>query len=359
MSADLSESPADVGQDPQLRCLALAEKIISALSDQELVDRYFKLRSQYFGNRSPISPSSPTQTDEIPTDRAYAFYQSLAEENQRLKDEIAALSARKPDFSASPENETIAAQLRELQRKILPEQKLPPRGDAVRELDVLRKVVDAKLDSLTFLRDNLRAHNQRLTNEYRDLERQSNLKISAAREREETERKAIEEEEEKLGLEYGAVQRELEEVADQLQTAKDENLRLRQKHSEVTSLLESIEAEYRNTEKHIDAMESESEALAEEIERLKLEVSKKTKELRNLQTLQKYGVDVAGDYEISEEIQRLSQRAEVLRSENTQMAFELKRLEKRQQSGALLASPEAISLDEDELAAQILKSKFH
>jgi chromosome segregation ATPase len=359
MSSDLSESAADLGQDPQLRCLALAEKIISALNDESLVDRYFKVKSKLIGDRAYVPPPSPGQSDEITTDRAYSFYQSLAQENQRLKDEIATLSSRKPDFSAAPENESIAAQLRDLQRKILPEQKLPPRGDAVRELDVLRKVVDAKLDSLTFLRDNLRAHNQRLTNDYRELERQSNLKIAAAREREESERKEIEDAEQKLSVEYGSIQRQLEEVADQLRIAKDENGRLRQKHSETATLLEKIKAGYQETEQHIDAIENESEGIVDEIEMLKTEVSKKTKELRNLQTLQKYGVDVAGDFEISEEIQRLTQRAEALRSQNTQLGFELKRLEKRQHSGSVVATPDAISLDEDELAAQILKAKWH
>jgi hypothetical protein len=106
-------------------------------------------------------------------------------------------------------------------------------------------------------------------------------------------------------------------------------------------------------------MESESDALVETIEQLRTDASKKTKELNALQTLQKYRVDVVGDFEISDEIQRLSQRAQELRAENTQMAFELKRLERRQQTGSLLTTPEAISLDEDELAAQILKSKWH
>jgi hypothetical protein len=104
-------------------------------------------------------------------------------------------------------------------------------------------------------------------------------------------------------------------------------------------------------------MEAESEELYEEIERLKIDTNKKSKELNALQTLQKFGVDVGGDFQIAEEIHRLSEKADALRAENAQMTFELKRLERKQHSDPVLTSVEAISLDEDELAAQILKAK--
>jgi chromosome segregation ATPase len=359
MSSEISEASADLGQDPQMRCLALAEKIISSLNDPELVQRYFNLKAKLFAGRPESPPVSPSQSEEIPTDRAYAFYQSLAQENQKLREEIATLSARKPDFSDAPENESLAAKLRDLQRRILPTHNLPPKGDAVQELDSLRKVVDAKIESLNFIREKLRAQNQQLTNDYREIEQQSNLRIASAREKEETERQAIEAQQNELSAQYSQAQRDLEEATEQLQAAAEENARLRQKHSDTAALLESIEAEYQETERQIEQMESESEALVETIEQLRTDVSRKTKELNALQTLQKYRVDVAGDFEIADEIQRLSQRAEELRAENTQMTFELKRLERRQQTGSLLTTPEAISLDEDELAAQILRSKWH
>jgi chromosome segregation ATPase len=342
-----------------MRCLGLAEKIISSLNDPELVQRYFNLKTRLFAGRSDAPVVSPPQSEEITTDRAYAFYQSLAQENQKLREEIATLSARQPDFSDAPENESLAAKLRDLQRRILPTHNLPPKGDAVQELDSLRKVVDAKIESLNFIREKLRAQNQQLTSDYREIERQSNLRIAGAREKDEAERQALEAQQSELREQYSTAQRDLEEATEQLQAAVEENARLRQKHSDTAALLESIEAEYREAERQIEQMESESEMLVETIQQLRTDVSKKTKELNALQTLQKYRVDVAGDFEIADEIQRLSQRAEELRAENTQMAFELKRLERRQQTGSLFATPEAISLDEDELAAQILKSKWH
>jgi chromosome segregation ATPase len=356
MSEDGADSAMDPTQNPQIRCLSLAEKIISALNDPELVERYFSFKTKLFQSRGQHIAPSPEYAPEINTDRAYGFYQSLAQENQKLKDEIAELSAKKPDFSHAPENETIAAKLRELQRAILPKHKLAPKGDAVQEMDSLRKVIEAKLDSLNYLREKLRNDNQRLTADFREIERSLASKIEAAKEKEEIEKQAIESQERELSQELASAERELEDLTNQLHDAEEENQKLRQQHSDTTALLESMEAEQEETERQIEHMETESENMFEEIERLKLELSKKSKELNALQTLQRFGVE--GDVEISSEIERLNKKAERLRSDNAQMSFELKRLEKRQQSTSVLGSSEALSLDEDELAAQILKSKW-
>jgi chromosome segregation ATPase len=349
-------SPGDAAREPQVRCLLLAEKIISALNDPELVDRYFAFKAKLFAGREQPQTYSPKASSEIGADRAYAFYQSLAQENEKLKREIARLSAKKPNFEKSVADETIAAKLRELQRTILPKHRLPPKGDAVQEMDSLKKVVEAKLDSLNYLREKLRNDNQRLVNDFREIEKNLAAKLEVAKEKEEAERRAIESQEQELGSELAAAEMELESLTAQLREAESENLRLRQHHSDTTALLESIEAEQAESDRQIEHMENESEDLFQELEGLKLELSKKTKELNALQILQRFGVD--GGFEISEEIERLTKKADQLRSENSQMAFELKRLEKRQQSTSILGSSEAISLDEDELAAQILKSKW-
>lgn len=358
MQSELSEASGDLNLDPQSRCLSLAEKIISALNDPELVQRYFNLKTKLMGEQAVPSLSA---REEVNTDKAYAFYQSLAEENEKLKDEIARLSASKPDFRDAPDNESIASKLRELQHSILPNHKLPPRGDAVEELDSLRKVVEAKLDSLAFVREKLRAQNQRLSNEFREIERTLNAKIESTREKEESERLEIERQEKDLAAELAEAQHGLNNAREALRGATEENTRLRRQHSDTAAVLEGIEAEETETEQRIEEMESESERYFEEIEHLKTELNKRNKELGTLQALQKFGVEGhGGETEIADEIRRLAKRAESLRTENAQMSFELKRLEKRQQSasGLALTSADAISLDENELAAQILKAKL-
>jgi chromosome segregation ATPase len=354
-----SDSPSvELALDPQSRCLALAERMISSINDPDFVNRYFAFKTKLFAGRAPPSSISLLPSDDVTTGQAYSFYESIVKENQKLREQVAALSSKKPDFKDSPDNESLAAQLRDLQKAILPTQTLPARSDAVAELESLRKVVDAKLDSLKFIRDKLRTQNQQLMKDFETIEGSLNSKIEAAHNREDSEQKALESREQKLEEEIARLDAELQEVSQNLEAATSENSALRQKHSETSAVIEKIQSDIAQKEREVEQMEAESESLYEELGRLKMEVSRKSKELNALQTLRKFGVEVSRDFEIAAEIQKLSEKADALRGENAEMAFELKRLERRKQTNSILESQEAATLDEDELAVQLLKAKW-
>lgn len=346
-------------EDPQLRCLALVEKIIGSLNDSDIKNRFFTLKEKILGNNSYTTPSTSFDSQQKSSDKAYAFYQTLSKENQRLKDKLAELSFKKPDFSNDPENEAIAAQLRELEKKILPTHLLPPSGNAVQELDSLKKVIDAKLSSLDFVREKLRTENQRLKNDYREISQNLAQKVNAAKEKEDSEQRAINAQERSLTEEIKKAQIELNNVTDKYRLASEENSRIRQKLNETVALQERIQKESLETENMIKKMEKENISLFSEIEQLKIQLNVKTKELTSLQTLQKFGVEVSDDIDISDEISKLTKQRDSLKSENAQLAFDLKKMDNIPNTEATITSTETISLDEDELAAQILNSKWH
>lgn len=347
-------------EDPQLRCLALIEKIIGSLNDSDIKNRFFTLKEKILGTNSPnFSSPSSFDSQQKNSDKAYAFYQTLAKENQRLKDKLAELSFQKPDFSNDPENEAIAAQLRELERKILPTHLLPPSADAVQELESLKKVIDAKLSSLNYVRDKLRTENQRLKNDYREISQSLAQKVNAAKEKEDSEQREITAQERSIAEEIKKAQIELNNVTDKYRLASEENSRIRQKLNETLALQERIQKDSSETENMIIKMEKENIDLYAEIEQLKMQLNVKTKELTSLQTLQKFGVEVSDEIDISEEILKLTKQRDSLKSENAQLAFDLKKMDNLPNTEVTLTSTETISLDEDELAAQILNSKWH
>ncbi|OHT16874.1 hypothetical protein TRFO_41502 [Tritrichomonas foetus] len=357
MTEKKENSQFDLSIDPQLRCLALTEKIISSLNDPEIKKRYFNLKEKLLGSDFNGS-ASDSESQQTSSDKSYAFYQSLAQENQRLKDQLAEITLRKPDFSNDPENEVIAGQIRELERKILPTHPLPPCGNAVQELENLKKVISAKLDSLDFVRDKLRTENQRLKNDYREISQNLAKKIEAAKEKEDIEHREIASQERALSEEIRKAQQELDSVTEKYRIANEENSKIRQKLNETLALQENIQKDSTETEKMISKMEEENANLFTEIEQLKTKLNIKTKELKSLQTLQKFGVEVSDDVDISEEILKLTRQRDSLKSENAQLSFDLKRME-NYPTIEVLPSTETISLDEDELAAQILNSKWH
>ena len=347
----------EIPPDPQLKCLALTEKIINSLNDSDIKERYYNLKRKLLKDNA-INANALYQSQQTPSDKAFSFYQSLAQENQRLKDELAEITLKKPDFTNDPENEIIASQIRELEKKILPNHTLPPSNNAVQELESLKKVISAKLDSLGFIRDKLRTENQRLKNDFREISKNLAHKIEAAKEKEDSEQREISAQERALEEEIRKAQMELEVVTDKYRTANEENSKMRQKLNEMVALQENIQKESTETEKNIDRFEKENATLFAEIEQLKVQLNIKTKELTSLQTLQRFGVEVSDDVDISEEVQKLTKQRDILKAENAHLAFELKRMDEYP-SSEVITSPETISLDEDELAAQILNSKYH
>ena len=355
MSSLNSSSMSGTGKDPYAMSLEIAEKIISSLNDKTLVARYFEQKNRIMSSSPTSSVSSSSST--IDTGRAFQSYQKFVSENQALKEELARIQSEKPDFSSSPDNMTIAKLLRELQLKIHKDASPGPIKNAVDELDNLRKVVDATLDTLTYLRTGLQDENNKLKKELNECTQELNIKLDAAREKEARDNIELENNDAQLEQEVADAEEQLAQLKAKLDQAKSENEQLLQQHSASADLLEQMEKEMNQTEANIANMESESEKLYEEIDDLKHKLTVKNKEFAKLQTLQRFG-EMNAEGNITDEIERLRKRSQQLKSENAQIAFEIKRLEKKS-SGSIIDQSTVITMDEDELAAQILRSKLH
>lgn len=349
-------------QDVYAKILSIAEKVISSINDPEIVQKYFSYKSRVFEQESS-NPTSPTNSNGEPfsSSSAFSLYKSLKEENEKLKREIDSLTLKKPDFSSDPQNEIIASRLRDLQSIILPKNPtLPPQGSAVQELENLKKVVSAKLESLDYIRSQLKNENLKLQQQIRQLEAELSDKLAKAKEKEDAEQFEIEKKERALVDELEIAQNEYNEIKAKAETAAAENEKLKKQHNEAVNLIESIESDTKNAEAAVERMESESMSLVEEIEQLKTQLKKSSNELDGLKTLQKLGVgDESSGTDIQEEIERLEEKARQLKDENSQMEWELKRLEKEQSdSSASIPVMTAASLNEDDLTAQILGNKW-
>jgi len=354
MSVSASDS-FEANSNPYQKCIGIAEKIINSLNDEDIINRYYQMKEKIISSSSQKKKDTLNSGSFIDTDKAYSFYQSLSVENQNLKDELGRISLKKPDFSNSPDNKQIAKILHDMQQKILPSHTIAETGDSIEELESLRKVVEARLESLSYLRNNLKEENSRLKAQYREMSGNVNKKVVSAKEKEEQERIQIELSEQEQRKKLDEMEKKVCDLRNRLSSLTEENQCLLQKHSETTSLLESMKNDTTAAEAQIENMESQSETLFNEIDMLKHSIQVKTKELESLNTLQRFGIDVSENFEISEEIARLREKEEALLTENAQLSFELKRIEKKTKNSS---SMDTQTMDEDELAAQILRSKW-
>lgn len=344
----MSETLTEIPPDGYSRCLALAESIISALDDQDVIATYFRLKGKIMQN------SGDSTSVTVEPEHAYALYQSILQQNEQIKAEIKLLSQKALDFSNDPENEAVINRLREAQRQILPNYQAPPTGDAIKELELLQKVVEVKIGAFNHVRDTLKAENAKLQNELKELKCSIGAKIMQVHKKEEEEIDRIESEKQRLMEEIQAAEAELRNAQAECESAREENKQLTDKCQETESLIEQLTKEACETKMQIERTEADCERMLEEIEQTKNQLAVKTKEFNSLQALQRYGIQTNDGVEISEEINRMLQKAEALRVENAQMEYEIKRLQKKQ-----IEQPSASRIiDEDELAAQMLRAQF-
>lgn len=342
-------------KDPTEAALELAEKIISSLSDQSIVSRYFE-QKQKIMNSSSRSSSSSTSNNKIDTGSAYQSYQKFVEENNTIKEEIYRLKANKPDFSSSPNNEEIAKLLHEMQVNTF---NASPSSieNATTELEKLKRVIEAKFDSLSFILSGLKHENAQFKKQWNECVASCESRLEAAKEKETHDDIKFEED-------FSKLQNSIKEHEDQLlllrqehQKAIEDNESLLHQQSEANDNLSQMQYALESANSNVNELEAESGQLLDEIKDLKKSISTKSKELAQLQRLNRVTPD-GPSINISDEIERIKQKTAVLRAENAQMAFELKRMEQKSYSDSL-SPTSTLTLDEDELAAHILRSKLH
>lgn len=328
------------------RCLKLAESIIFSLEDEEVIAEYRKERERLLSSRR--SPSA------VPPERAYSLYQTFLDENHRLRAEYAELAAKHPNFSGDPALEMVNSRLQQLQKAILATYELKKAVDPVEELRSLKRIVEVKVDALNHVRDTLKNEQERLQRDLKSVRTETQAQLSKAQEREDNERLKMDTERTQLVKEMEQAEKELQAAQSKYELAVDENEGLKQRHSDTLSLMEKLSQEINQNRTETEQMESECETLLVKIADTKTQITIRTKELAALQSLQKYGIHAESELSIEDEIERLKQKADELRTENAQISFELKRLKRKKKAEPSLD----ISLDEDDLAAQMLRSNF-
>jgi len=226
--------------------------------------------------------------------------------------------------------------------------------DPVEELRSLKRIVEVKVDALNHVRDTLKNEQERLQRDLKSVRTETQAQLSKAQEREDNERLKMDTERTQLVKEMEQAEKELQAAQSKYELAVDENEGLKQRHSDTLSLMEKLSQEINQNRTETEQMESECETLLAKIADTKTQITIRTKELAALQSLQKYGIHAESELSIEDEIERLKQKADELRTENAQISFELKRLKRKKKAEPSLD----ISLDEDDLAAQMLRSNF-
>jgi chromosome segregation ATPase len=185
-----------------------------------------------------------------------------------------------PHFEESEEARYIQ-KIRELELRILPAQQLPAKETAIDEVENLRRVVEAKLGSLTFIRDKLRDQNRKL---HADLKRLEDAAASRGR-LPQVQDGALGE----LGEKAARAARESEELKARVQnlresirTAEVSRAALEARLAAATAATAKAEQEEAQVEQEIDDLRKDGTKLQEQAKQLRRELAAREKELGGL-----------------------------------------------------------------------------
>ena len=320
------------------KCLSLAEDLIQTLPDKDIVNRYFAIKAKIMQTES-LSSIQNKQNQSI-----FQSFQDATMQTQSLQSQLYTEISKRPTFLDDADNESIALQLHELQKKILPGQPLPASSDALDELESVRRVIDAKLNSLTLVRNKIREENLRLTNDYKALSIELGQKVSEVKQKETEEYQKIAKEEAELNDKYSLVEAELEDLREFHDSLISEHNDLSNDLTDAMKAQRQTEMQIKTISDVIKSKEAERQQLNKSIEDMKKELSQVSRAVAE----KKFGT---GNEDLLDEVIRLNEQADLLRSQTAQMELQLKRYPSIASDIVM-----ATELDEDEIAKQILLS---
>ncbi|EAY20582.1 hypothetical protein TVAG_239590 [Trichomonas vaginalis G3] len=311
--------------------LQLAEKYISTLADKEIIRRYYDVKNKLL--------SDSINTNRSIENASKSYSRSKIGRETAIDGESVSRSINSDDPN---EPDSICLKLHEVQKKIITGQLLQVSTDPLEELETLKRVVQAKIQSLSLVRNKIRDENIRLTNDFKELSAQYNAKLSEVKENGNAEFQKIVDEETALNDKYSIVESELEDLREEYDSLKGEN---EEKIKNLTSIsLQDCQSDnqLKKLAELIQTKRREVESLQKNIEKMQQDIEDKSKSLSK----KKYGTD---DEKLLEEVVHLTEQIDLVKSQNAQIELKLKKYP--------ILVPETtspIDIDEDEMARQIL-----
>lgn len=285
------DDPADV-------CLSVAEKILSALEDKTIFQKYLKEKSRL------LSDSNLNRT------------------------KVSANSISFPSFSASRSSpspnsyvSSIISQIEKLQNELLPSTPVNHHENLDDALDSLGSVIETQITSHQFLKQKLMCENVKLKQAI------SNVKEVSLNDIQENRKKRIENDENwaqrksrLLELEKAALH-EKKKLKKQIDKLKVDNSKLQTEIEQIQSRTKQRDGLIRDAESEIEKLDEQISILQEQTEQLNYELELTNKANENLDNIQKFRIKKGGSLKL--EKQKLLQELDELKRRNNMLVAEL------------------------------------
>ena len=292
-----------------MRCLDLAEAILKVLDGGQVFKRYSNVKEKIFR-------TMPSNLELDP------HLKKIALENRELHRKLE--ETRESLKNTESLESYVISEISKIQHKVLPKSDIDTHLSIDESIDALQKIIDSRIESNSFIRNNLTLENNSLR------EKISSLKSSVNAELESIRSNHIE-----LDHRYRSksakVEKHLKELEDEISSIKDELDRIEEENADMESSLSVKASEQKTKQTSLDDVEnrarSEEARLMEfrrTADRLSIELETRTKEVLRKKAMQRFSA-ADPDPEELEELIMLENENETLEKENRALSQELKK----------------------------------
>ena len=292
-----------------MRCLDLAEAILKVLDGGQVFKRYANVKEKIFR-------TMPSNLELDP------HLKKIALENRELHRKLE--ETRESLKNTESLESYVISEISKIQHKVLPKSDIDTHLSIDESIDALQKIIDSRIESNSFIRNNLTLENNSLR------EKISSLKSSVNAELESIRSNHIE-----LDHRYRSksakVEKHLKELEDEISSIKDELDKVEEENADMESSLSVKASEQKTKQTSLDDVESRArseEARLMEFrrtaDRLSIELETRTKEVLRKKAMQRFS-SADPDPEELEELIMLENENETLEKENRALSQELKK----------------------------------
>lgn len=291
------------------RCLDLAEKIVAVLDGGEVHKKYLRLKEKIFR-------TVPQNLELDP------HLKKIALENRELHRKLE--DARESLKNTDSLETYVINEISKIQKKVLPKSIIDS-GESIEDsIDQLQKIIDSKIESNSYIRNNLTLENNSLR------EKISSFTSSVNAELESIQSNHIELDHKhrtkaaKVENHLKELEKEIQEITEQLEHVEEENADMESSLSAKESEQNAKQAALNEVQKRSLSESARLEQFRQTADRLSTELETRRNDILRKQASQRFSAQDP-DPEDLEELVMLQNETETLEKENRALSQELKR----------------------------------
>lgn len=296
------------GEDPEAKCLEVAERIIGCLNDGEILKRYLSIKQRIYQTQTQSPQLSP-------------HLKRVALENRELSNQVEQL--RQSLSTSQNLSEFVITQMEQLQKRILPEANI--HAESFEEAcSSLLQVVEAKSTSNNIIRQRVTDENAQLRDKISTMTAAANDELKLLRQKMLDSDHKFRMKQRDVQSQIDSINAEIESENEQISEFEEEMSNTESTMNEKQTIAKSLMSKLNSIERKSSVAEKRRNDLKRQAERMRRELETLERDIGGQRAVQRFGVADADEGELAQ-LREIEEEVAHLIKDNERLELELKK----------------------------------